>query len=76
VHQSLGVGEASNPRSSVSRGGSWTLSERSLVLARKAIGRHFMPREYSYDGDTTIKGFSIRNPEIPWVRLEDVDFIQ
>lgn len=57
------------------RGGSWTLSEGSLLLAHKTTGRCFKPDEYRYEGDTAIKGFAVKSREVSWVWLEDVEFI-
>jgi T5orf172 domain len=63
-------------RTLASRGGSWTLGKRSLVLTHKRTGRRFRSSEYSYDGGTTIKGFSIKSRDTPWVPLEDVEFTE
>jgi hypothetical protein len=62
-------------RSHYGGGGSWTLGKRSLLLTHKASGRRFRPNEYAYEGSTQIKGFSLKNRDTPWVRLEDVEFV-
>jgi hypothetical protein len=62
-------------RALLSRGDSWTLAKRSLLLSHRQSARRFYPGEYTYDGSATIKGFAIKNRETPWVRLEDVEFV-
>jgi T5orf172 domain len=63
-------------RALAKRGGLWTLSERSLLLAHKTTGHRFKAHEYRYEGDTTIQGFAVKSRELPWVWLEDVEFIE
>jgi hypothetical protein len=70
------VRAATDRRTCLATGGSWLLSERSLLLTHRATGRTLTPRDYSYEGSGSIKGFALRDRETPWVRLEDVEFTE
>jgi hypothetical protein len=59
----------SNPR------GTWTLSKQSLHLTHKETGKQLSQNEYTYDGEGIIKGFAVKDHQPPWVRLEDVEFV-